>query len=132
MSATVITKPELIISEDVLAELKQQFKEESQVIVHCLYASELDYESYIRIWPSTYLFDDQSAHQSKLVHVEKITLFPNWLRVPSGANHNFSLIFSGLPSQCQSFDLKEIIPQAGGFEVIGIARNETDVYFVNI
>lgn len=132
MSATVIVKPEVKISEEVLTELKSQYKEESQVIIHCLYDSENDYDSYIRIWPTTFLFDHQSEHQSKLVHVEKITMFPQWLLIPAGIKYNFSLVFSGLPSQCKTFDLKEIIPQKGGFEVHSINRNETDVYFVNI
>jgi hypothetical protein len=44
----------------------------------------------------------------------------------------FTLVFSGLPKECKSFDLMEKIPEPGGFEIRNIRRNSTDVYHVDI
>ena len=44
----------------------------------------------------------------------------------------FTLVFSGLPKDCKSFDLREEIPEEGGFLVKNIKRNGTDVYRVKL
>ncbi|MPN29566.1 hypothetical protein SDC9_177019 [bioreactor metagenome] len=44
----------------------------------------------------------------------------------------FTLVFSGLPDECTTFDLIEEIPEEGGFFVPNIKRNGTDVYRVII
>ena len=44
----------------------------------------------------------------------------------------FTLVFSGLPKECESFDLKEEIPEEGGFFVKNIRRNNSDVYRIKI
>ena len=45
---------------------------------------------------------------------------------------NFTLIFTGLPKDCNYFDLFEKIPEPGGFLVKNIKRNNSDVYFIEI
>ncbi|HAP01180.1 MAG TPA: hypothetical protein DCQ93_04570 [Bacteroidetes bacterium] len=102
---------------------------EGQVTIHCMFKSTA-YGDKIRIWKSTYLFDRHSSHQSDLVHFENITLFPEWKSVPLGKQIQFTLIFSKLPKQCKVFDLREVIPQEGGFEAYGLRRNKSDVYYV--
>jgi hypothetical protein len=110
---------------------KEAVQEESQVIVHCRMTGSL--ESYsIRIWKSTFLFAKDLAHASKLLHFENITLYPAWTILIPGKEHRFTLIFSGLPKDCKSFDLIEKIPQEGGFEVKNIARNKQDVYLIKL
>lgn len=125
----IIKKPEVSIDADLLAELKALTYQEGQVVVHCLYLG-LGFDA-IRIWPSTFLFDLQSPHRSDLVHAEKISLAPTWTPCRIGLNR-FTLIFSGLPEDCETFDLIERCEGEGAFIVKGIARNDQDVYYVQI
>jgi len=125
-----ITKPE--ISPEILESLKTKVEEEKQVIVHCCYPASIYVGNLIRIWQSTFLIDDSSSHKSHLIHHENISLFPYWTEVPPMKDFWFTLVFSGLPKDCTSFDLKEEIPEEGGFFIQNIKRNGTDVYRVKI
>lgn len=125
-----IIKP--LIAEEILESLQNKIEEERQVIVHCCYPAQPTFGNLIRIWKSTFLLDNQSGHQSRLLHTENITLFPDWTLVTPYQDFWFTLIFSRLPKGCNSFDLKEIIPEEDGFFVQGIKRNSTDVYRVKI
>lgn len=125
-----ITKPK--IAEEVLQSLQPKIEEEKQVIVHCCFPATYFDGSLIRIWQSTYLIDDTLAHRSSLIHHENISLFPYWTEVPAFKDFWFTLIFSGLPKECKTFDLQEIIPEEGGFLVKNIKRNGTDVYRVKL
>ena len=128
MSSVIIERPKVDIAPELLAELEAQVHEQGQVVVHCLLST--NYPTYIRIWPTTYLYDHFSEHRSELVHAEKITYFPNWQMTDAGDTY-FSLIFSGLPKSCLVFDLIEHCQSEGGaFKVMNIPRNETDVYYV--
>jgi hypothetical protein len=86
----------------------------------------------IRIWKSTFLVDKDSMARSQLVHAENISIAPQWTQIPDGVTYNFLLIFSALPKSCRTFDLVEDIPQPGGFHVANIARNDTDVYHIDL
>jgi hypothetical protein len=132
MTLSTHTTPGTRIRSSTRKKLKEQVQEEKQVIVHCHYVCTNPYGMYIRIWPSTYLIARDVAHRSELVHAENIPLAPEWMAVPPGARSQFTLIFSGLPKDCQRFDLAEIIPQEGGFFVADIQRNEMDVYEVEM
>nr|WP_251040552.1 hypothetical protein [Chryseobacterium sp. ISL-6] len=112
--------------------LKTKIEEEKQVIVHCCFPASPFLGNLIRIWNTTYLLDNSSEHQSKLIHAENISIFPDWTPVPFMRDFWFTLIFSGLPKGCKSFDLKEVIPEEGGFFVESIKRNSMDVYRVKI
>lgn len=127
---TITVKPK--IAEDILQSLQPKVEEEKQVIVHCCFPAAAQFGNLIRIWQSTFLIDESNRHKSKLIHAENITIFPFWTEVPPMKDYWFTLVFSGLPKDCKIFDLKEIIPEEGGFFVQGIRRNETDVYRVKI
>jgi len=127
---TIIKNPTVNISPSLLEDLESKVHEVGQVVVHCIQVSA--FPSYIRIWPTTYLYDHHSSHRSELVHAENITYFPTWKAVGAGENY-FTLIFSGLPKSCLVFDLLEQCDnQAGAFKVINVPRNETDVYYVQV
>ena len=129
-SSHVITDPKVEIDSDLLEELESQIHEQGQIVVHCL--QESIFPSFIRIWPSTYLYDRHSDHRSELVHAENIVYFPSWMAVAEGRNH-FTLIFSGLPKDCHIFDLIEHCDNEGGaFKALNIKRNNSDVYYVRV
>ena len=130
----IITRPSIEIDPKILDELKALTSEEGQVIVHCLY-NNLNpmFDSMIRIWPTTWLYDKGSAHRSELVHTEYISLAPEWTVIPAFSSYYFTLIFSGLPSSCTLFDLVEDCKGgSGAFVVQNIHRNSSDVYYVRI
>jgi hypothetical protein len=122
-------KPE--IDFEVLASISPSTLEDSFVYVHC-YFDNLGEDMLIRIWQSTFLIDSTSGARSNLIHVENISIAPQWTVIPGGVMFHFLLIFSGLPKTCSSFDLVEDIPQPGGFLVKSIERNETDIYHIDI
>ena len=74
--------------------------------------------------------DNHSDHKSELVHFENISPYPDWQFIPAGQTTFFTLFFTGLAKNVDSFDLIEEIPESHGFELTGIKRNETDVYYV--
>ena len=122
-------KPE--VDTDTLTGIDSQMLEDSFVYVHCYFRNSYK-DMLIRIWKSTYLVDKTSSARSKLVHAENISVAPQWTQIPDGVTYNFLLIFSALPKACKLFDLIEDIPQAGGFFVPNISRNDTDVYHIDI
>lgn len=122
---------ELAILEQMQEEIDVLTDEERQVIVHCTYKNIYEY-GFIRIWKSTFLIDKDSSHKSYLLHAFNITIFPNWKMLKEGETLVFTLIFSALPKNCSRFDLIEDIPQVGGFEVLNIERNSTDIYHLTI
>jgi len=123
------TKKETTIEITFLKSKKplEKIKEESQVTIHFKYTGSM-WGNKIRIWKSTFLHAKGSSHRSSLVHVENISVHPTWTHVSAGETINFTLIFSGLPKDCEYFDLIEDIPEPGGFIVNDIKRNNSDVY----
>lgn len=109
---------------EVKIDVKILEAEERQTIVHCTCGEDYAY----RIWPSTCLIEHDTGKRSKLITAFNISFAPQWTL---NDGRGFTLIFEGLSKSCVSFDLKEIIPQDGGFEVTGIQRNHTDVYQVS-
>jgi hypothetical protein len=105
-------------------EVKTLEAEERQTIVHCSCGDDYAF----RIWPSTYLIEQGTGKRAKLITAFNISFAPQWTL---NDGKGFTLIFEGLSKGCTSFDLKEIIPQEGGFEVLNIQRNKMDVYQVN-
>ena len=118
-----IVKPE--IGTEVLTSIDPNSLTDSYVYVHCHYQNEFD-EMFIRV------IDRTSDSRAQLVHAENISYAPQWTFIPGKQLYTFLLIFSALPKNCKTFDLVEDIPQAGGFHVSGIGRNEQDVYHVTI
>lgn len=105
-------------------EVKTLQSEERQTIVHCMVPEGFAY----RIWASTFLIERESGRHAKLLTAFNITFAPTWTH---NDGRGFTLIFEGLSKHCEFFDLKEIIPEEGGFEVLSIMRNKSDVYQVN-
>lgn len=116
-----------IVEAEERIEAKTLESEERQTIVHCVIANNEENYAY-RIWPSTYLIEHGTGKRVKLITAYNISFAPEWT-INDGKG--FTLIFGGLSKSCKVFDLKEIIPQAGGFEVNNIPRNNTDVYQVS-
>jgi hypothetical protein len=105
-------------------EVKTLQSEERQTIVHCSCGVDYAY----RIWPSTFLIESDTGKRAKLITAYNISFAPQWTL---NDGKGFTLIFEGLSKTCTLFDLKEIIPQEGGFEITSIKRNHTDVYHVH-
>lgn len=128
----VLSKPKVKIGDKIKKQIKAQEDYEKQVIVHCKIKTSDNMSMGIRIWPTTFLLDNDSNHQSTLLHYENIPMVPEWKEIAPGVDYVFTLIFSGLPKSCSKFHLIEVIPQSGGFEVLNIGRNKTDVYSVEL
>lgn len=114
---------EIEVDIEEITEVKILESEERQTIVHC--TCPIDYA--YRIWPSTFLIEHNTGKRAKLLTAFNISFAPQWT-INDGKG--FTLVFEGLSKDCSTFDLKEIIPQEGGFEVLGILRNNMDVYQV--
>ena len=127
---TTTAIPAIKFDDKLKNEILSQIHEEKAVIVHCTYNAEID--GSIRIWNSTFLIDKASGDRSNMHHAENISIAPEWTYVPEGKTYRFTLIFAPLPKSCESFDLLEDIPQAGGFFIQNIKRNKNDVYNVVI
>ncbi|WP_434977855.1 hypothetical protein [Daejeonia sp. YH14] len=131
MKSETIEKP--LIAEEILASLQVKIQEEKQVIVHCCFPASPLMGNLVRVWKSTFLVDDRLGHKSPLIHAENITFFPYWTQIPPGKDYWFTLVFSGLPKECRTFDLREMISSGeNGFLVENIRRNSTDIYRVRI
>lgn len=130
----LIEKEEPIVQLDKSTKqlLQCNVEKESQVIIHCAFSADTNEDQLVRIWRSTYLCAKGSSHKSNLAYIENISIAPKWSLVNAGSTLHFTLIFSGLPKYCQSFDFKEEIPEPGGFVVKNIARNSDDVYRLSL
>jgi len=120
------TKPEIITEVKEETETETMVAEEGQTIVHCICRQEAAY----RIWPTTFLVEHGTGKRAKLLTAFNITFYPYWTL--KNAGQKFTLIFEGLSRNCVMFDLREEIPQEGGFEVKAILRNSSDVYTVDL
>ena len=105
-------------------------KAEKQTIIHCKSHHNSYFLQKIRIWRSTFLRPKGSYQDCRLIGTYNIAYYPDWTLVKPHSTHYFTLIFEGLPSDCNSFDLEEDITEEGGFFVSNISRNESDIYHV--
>ena len=129
MTEEIIEK-KVYIDPILIEELAEKIEEEKQVVVHfSLYGSEDG--DMARIWKSTYLIDNLTGIKYPLLFAEGISYAPQWTPIPSTKPLEFTLIFKGLPRSCKTFDLLEIIPEDGGFELRNVRRNNADVYYVS-
>jgi len=119
------------VETDIALEQKTIVIEEGHIYVHCHFHNTYK-DMLIRIWKTTFLIDQQGANRASLIHAENISFAPVWTAIPDGKTFSFLLIFGSLPKSCRVFDLVEEIAQPGGFEVRNIARNESDVYHVEL
>jgi len=119
------------ICEELQFELQDMVSEERQVVVHFSVLATIE-EDAARIWKSTFLIDSVTGVRYPMLFVEGITIAPEWTVIPKNKPLNFTLIFKGLPERCKKFDLLEMIPEPGGFELRNIPRNTSDVYYVEM
>jgi hypothetical protein len=122
--------PKFTSYKKVLVKLKTQYKlreqlEGSSTVVHCT----LTFSTRIRIWPSTFLVQDNGIRK-KLLHAFNIPAYPKYINAPAG--YTFTLVFESIDKLCVLFDLFEDIPQNGGFHIEKMIRNKTGVYRVEI
>lgn len=132
MQPKIIKKSNVLITPDLLEDLQTVTQEEGQVIVHCITKASPFCDWRARIQKTTFLFDLNSEHQSDLLHVENISIAPEWSIIEKGGSRRYSLIFSGLPKSCSRFELVELNERYNAFHVADIERNETDVYFLQL
>ena len=125
-----VIKKEVFIDPRLKRELLEKQEEEKQVIVHFTLHGGLPGDA-ARIWKSTYLIDVESQIRYSLLWAEGISYAPKWTLISPERPLEFTLIFKGLPKGCKIFDLLEIIPEEGGFELRNIRRNNSDVYYVS-
>ncbi|MBL7846843.1 MAG: hypothetical protein JNL40_05195 [Cyclobacteriaceae bacterium] len=135
MAKPIIAEPPVkakpSVDMDLLAALHPELMNDSFVYVHCHFNNQWQ-DMLIRIWRTTFLVDRHSASKAELIHAENITYAPLWTLIPDRLPYTFLLIFTSLPKSCRVFDLMEQIAEPGGFHVANIARNETDVYHVDL
>jgi hypothetical protein len=126
--STTIAKPQIEVDEAI----KELIERETErcVIVHCrYYVEEL---SAVRIWPSTYLIQDNGL-KSKLLKTFNISLMPDWTEhFVINDFIRFTLVFEGLSKSCKSFYLLEDIREPYAFYSHEITRNKTDVYLTEV
>jgi hypothetical protein len=127
MAATIVEKP--IFKPNISFQIEADTLEERSTIVHCTVKADEFWPTGIRIWPTTFLIQE-NGERKKLLQAYNIAPYPNWKWVLNG--HVFTLIFEGLSKDCMLFDLLEDIPQPGGFHIENIERNKLDVYWVEI
>jgi hypothetical protein len=124
-----IKYPEKHLDKDPIDQPEPEVDEERQIIIHCSCASQSNSDSWIRIWKTTFLIDQNSGFQSDLLFAYNITFYPDWDLLPSNSSKKFTLLFGGLPKSCRIFDLIEVTDDTGEFESKGIIRNMEDVYY---
>lgn len=125
------TTPTITLDEELKLDIATEIDSEKQVIVH-IQINPLPFLNQIRIWPSTFLIDQHSAHKSQLLWAQHISIMPQWTFIPPFKESRFSLYFSALPKSCTRFNLHEDIPEPGGFHIQNIVRNTQDVYFLEM
>jgi hypothetical protein len=110
---------------EITFEVSSDVLEERTTIVHCILLE----DSFIRIWPTTYLVQDDGVRKP-MIQAFNIVSYPNWKLVPAG--HRFTLVFEGLDKGCSIFELVEDIPEPAGFRSGPLQRNSSDVYSLEV
>lgn len=122
-----LKEPKIKIAKELREQIAPQTDYESQVIVHIGFRAFGDVQR-LRIWNNTFLKCRQTNTKSKMLFSDNIAKYPNWTIVEPGTHFSFTLIFEKLPKACLTFDLIEDIPEAGGFFIKGIERNNLNIY----
>jgi hypothetical protein len=121
------------IDQLTLQQLKEEFKEEAQTLVHCNYVSKRKYTNggWVNIYPTTFLVHENEV--IPMLYAVNIPIAPNiHVFKSAGELKQFTLIFPPIPKEWYSFSLIENCNDHEGFVVINIERNDSGVYEVNI
>ncbi len=122
-ASTTVAKPGF--APEISFEVDASIMEERTTVVHCILLE----DSFIRIWPTTYLVQDDGTRKP-MIQAFNIVPYPHWKLVPAG--HRFTLVFEGLDKGCTVFELVEDIPEPGGFRSGPLQRNQSDVYSLEV
>jgi hypothetical protein len=86
----------------------------------------------VRIWPSTFLVENDGSRR-QLLHHFNISQYPEWTLHNTWNDFiHFTLLFEGLGRGCLRFYVLEDIPEPFGFYSEMVGRNKTDVYEVEL
>jgi hypothetical protein len=118
-----ITKEKIDIAPEILEQINTQEEKHAT-------ATGIPNLHTIRVWPTIYLIPKGTSHKCNLLHHFNIVMYPKSQTIGPSGQHNFTLLFEGLPADCATFDIVEIIHEDGAFESRNIPRNEEDVYHV--
>jgi hypothetical protein len=119
----VITTTKPVFKPEINFQVEHEHLEERATIIHCT----VTITSLIRIWPSTWLIQENGARR-KLLHAFNISAYPQWKMVMPG--HCFTLVFESLHKDCLLFDLYEENDEPYPFHFENIERNKMDVYWL--
>ena len=131
-NTSMLAQPDIDIEIEVTPEVLASIEEEGQVIVHCSFYNQYPEVMGVRVWKSTFLICDSTGYKSQLIKAFDIPYQPQWYWVPPGATKRFTMVFESLPKSCNAFTFMEVINQPGPFIVSGIARNNSDVYRIQL
>lgn len=118
------------IDPELIRQLSVQPEEQKLIVVHCTVF--VEGIRRVRIWPSTFLFGEDCNARSTMIQSTGITTYPEWMLVGEAEPAKFTLFFEPLPADCKLFSLVEEIPESGGFYYGNIARNNEDVYRIEL
>lgn len=129
ITQTAVFSP--IVIDENIAQLPL---EERQVVIHinhhaCFRSCVSSGACSVCLNSTVYLIPDTVPTPSLLVHAINAELLDNMMMLKKEVM-NFSLIFSGLPKDATSFDFIE--PGDGGWILLNIKRNKSDVYALKI
>lgn len=102
-----------------------EFLSNSQVIINCSYTS-MPNGSMICVSPETCLKVD-GTKVSELVHIENLVEYPNWKLFGPSENPCFTLIFTGLPKDCEYFELDIDLTLYPVTRILRVSEDELEV-----
>jgi hypothetical protein len=135
MSTQINTSKSVTVKIDntTLQQLKEDFNEEAQTLVHCNYVSKRKFINggWVNIHSTTYL--EHNDETISLLHAENIPMAPgmHMFKRP-GELKKFTLVFPRIPKEWKRFNLIEECPSGSGFLVTNIERNNTGIYEVSL
>ena len=129
-----ITYPTISSPVAIDAKLAELPSEERQVVIHinhhaCFRSCVSSGACSVCLNSTVYLLPNTTSTPSLLLHAINAELLDNMMILKKEVM-NFSLIFCGLPKNATSFDFIE--PGDGGWRLLNIKRNKSDVYVLRI
>lgn len=120
-----------VVDPKLKEDLNALRKAESQVIIHVTHHACYTFctECRISLDRLIHLQPHTSSRQCKLVQIIKNGIEGYEFPI-DGQITKFSLVFEGLPKNAKAFDFIE--PGPGGWRLLSIARNNTDIYSIQI
>ena len=133
MKSVEVIKKEIVIDKKTIEQLQQQSQEENQTVIHCTYVSKFYYVNggWVNIHPTTFLVNEGT--RLPLLYTDNIPVAPKMhFFSKAGETKKFTLFFSGIPKNWETFDFVEETKNSTGFVVKNISRNESGVYQIQL